>query len=66
MFFEEEIIKEEIAGMVNAFLMLKIRNEGTKVYDIITKNLPNVISIAIEKGFIDEEDALKIFGLIAY
>ncbi|MEM5820899.1 MAG: hypothetical protein QXP34_01075 [Candidatus Aenigmatarchaeota archaeon] len=66
MFFEEEIIKEEIAGIVNAFLMLKIRNEGTKVYDTISKNLPNVISIAMEKGFIEEEDALKIFGFVAY
>ncbi|MEM5820273.1 MAG: hypothetical protein QW678_01310 [Candidatus Aenigmatarchaeota archaeon] len=66
MVFEDEIIKEEIAGIVNAFLMLKIKIEGKVVFDKISKNLESVIYNALEKGFVDEIDALSIFGFVAY
>jgi len=66
MFYEEEMIKEEIAIIVNAFLMLKIKNEGIDVYKKIYQNLPDVIDAIIEKGFIEESDALSIFGSVAY
>ncbi|MEM0476044.1 MAG: hypothetical protein QW367_00175 [Candidatus Aenigmatarchaeota archaeon] len=66
MVFEDEIIKEEIAGIVNAFLMLKIKIEGKVVFDKISKNLESVIYNVLEKGFVDEIDALSIFGFVAY
>lgn len=66
MLAEEEIIKEEIAAITNAFLMLKIRIEGNEVFKKINKNLVNVINNVLEKGFIDEMDALSIFGYVAY
>ncbi|MEM0324506.1 MAG: hypothetical protein QXW35_01240 [Candidatus Aenigmatarchaeota archaeon] len=64
--FEDKIIKEEIAGIVNALLMLKIKIEGKVVFDKISKNLESVIYNVLEKGFVDEVDALSIFGFVAY
>ncbi|MBU5682240.1 MAG: hypothetical protein QXW04_01950 [Candidatus Aenigmatarchaeota archaeon] len=64
--FEDKIIKEEIAGIVNALLMLKIKIEGKVVFDKISKNLESVIYNVLEKGFVDELDALSIFGFVAY
>ena len=66
MFYDEELIKEEIASIVNAILMLKVKSEGNKVYEKINKNITRVIDNVLEKGFVDEEDALSIFGYIAY
>ncbi|MEM0243009.1 MAG: hypothetical protein QXS69_00065 [Candidatus Aenigmatarchaeota archaeon] len=66
MFREEDIIKEEIAGIINAFLMAKIRIEDKEVFERIGKNLNSVISNVLEKGFVDEIDALSIFGFVAY
>jgi len=66
MFYEEELIKEEIASIVNALLMLKVRSEGEKVYEKIYKNITKIIDNVLEKGFVEEEDALSIFGYIAY